>query len=69
MLLVFRRRVQLADPHAVVGAFTVDTVVHAGDDLPAAAYADTLTSMPALTAPVLKLTGASEDPGVVASAV
>jgi magnesium chelatase subunit I len=69
VLLVFRRRVQLADPHAVVGAFTQDTVVHAGDDLPAAAYADTLTSMPALTAPVLKLTGASEDPGVVASAV
>jgi magnesium chelatase subunit I len=69
VLLVFRRRVQLADPHAVVGAFTDETVVHAGDDLPADAYADTLSSMPTLSAPVLKLTGGSEDPGVVASAV
>ena len=69
VLLVFRRRVQLADPHAVVGAFTDETVVHAGDDLAAAAYADTLSSMPTLSAPVLKLTGGSEDPGVVASAV
>jgi magnesium chelatase subunit I len=69
VLLVFRRRVQLADPQAVVAAFDADTVVHAGDDLPAAAYAGTLTQMPALSAPVLKLTGGSEDPGVVASAV
>ena len=51
------------------GAFTDETVVHAGDDLPAAAYADTLAQMPALSAPVLALTGGSEDPGVVASAV
>ena len=69
VLLVFRRRVHLADPQAVVGAFTTDTVVHAGDDLPASAYATTLTQMPALSAPVLALTGGSEDPGVVASAV
>jgi magnesium chelatase subunit I len=53
----------------MVGAFTADTVVHAGDDLPAAAYAGTLSEMPALSAPVLALTGGSEDPGVVASAV
>jgi len=52
-----------------VGAFTTDTVVHAGDDLPASAYATTLSQMPALSAPVLALTGGSEDPGVVASAV
>ncbi len=69
VLLVFRRRVVLADPQAVVGAFTTDTVVHAGDDLPASAYATTLAQMPALSAPVLGLTGGSEDPGVVASAV
>jgi magnesium chelatase subunit I len=69
VLLVFRRRVQLADPQAVISAFTVDTVVHAGDDLPADAYAGTLAQMPALSAPVLKLTGGSEDPGVVASAL
>jgi magnesium chelatase subunit I len=69
VLLVFRRRVQLDDPQAVIGAFEVDTVVHAGDDLPATAYAGTLAQMPPLSAPVLKLTGGSEDPGVVASAV
>ncbi len=69
VLLVFRRRVQLADPQGVVAAFSADTVVHAGDDLPAAAYTSTLTQMPALSAPVLKLTAGSEDPGVVASAL
>jgi magnesium chelatase subunit I len=69
VLLVFRRRVVLADPQAVVGAFTTDTVVHAGDDLPDTAYAATLGQIPALSAPVLALTGGSEDPGVVASAV
>ncbi|MGD0391499.1 MAG: sigma 54-interacting transcriptional regulator [Acidimicrobiales bacterium] len=69
VLLVFRRRVVLADPQSVVGAFTTETVVHAGDDLPASAYAAILAQMPALSAPVLGLTGGSEDPGVVASAV
>ena len=59
----------LADPQAVVGSFTAETVVHAGDDLPASAYAETLAELPALSAPVLALTGGSEDPGVVASAV
>jgi magnesium chelatase subunit I len=53
----------------VVASFTTETVVHAGDDLPASAYATTLTQMQALSAPVLALTGGSEDPGLVASAV
>jgi magnesium chelatase subunit I len=69
VLLVFRRRVVLDDPQAVIGAFTADTVVHAGDDLPASAYAGTLAQLPALSSPVLGLTAGSEDPGVVASAV
>jgi magnesium chelatase subunit I len=68
VLLVFRRRVHLAEPQAVVGAFTEDTVVHAGDDLAATAYAETLELVPALSAPVLALTGGSEDPAMVASA-
>jgi len=67
VLLVFRRRVHLADPKPVIEAFTEETVVHAGDDLPAAAYAETLSALPALSGPVLALAG-SEDPGVVASA-
>jgi magnesium chelatase subunit I len=68
VLLVFRRRVHLAEPQTVVGAFTEDTVVHAGDDLPSSAYAETLELVPALSAPVLSLTGGSEDPAMVASA-
>ena len=63
VLLVFRRRVHLAEPQAVVGAFTEETVVHAGDDLTSSAYAETLALLPALSAPVLGLTGGSEDPG------
>ena len=69
VLIVFRRRVVLDDPAAVVGSFTSETVVHAGDDLPAAAYASTLAQMPALSAPVVHLTGGSEDPALVASAL
>ena len=68
VLLVFRRRVHLAEPQALVGSFTEDTVVHAGDDLAATAYAETLELVPALSAPVLALTGGSEDPAMVASA-
>ena len=68
VLLVFRRRVHLTDPQAVIGAFTEDTVVHAGDDLPSAAYSETLQQVSALSTPVLVLTGGSEDPAMVASA-
>jgi magnesium chelatase subunit I len=68
VLLVFRRRVHLAEPQALVGSFTEDTVVHAGDDLAASAYAETFELVPALSAPVLALTGGSEDPAMVASA-
>ncbi len=38
VLAVFRRRVTLADPGAVVASFEAEQVVHAGDDLPAAEY-------------------------------
>jgi magnesium chelatase subunit I len=68
VLMVFRRRVVFQDPQGVVAAFSEDTVVHAGDDLPSAAYAETLTRMPVLSQPVLALAG-SEDPAVVASAL
>jgi magnesium chelatase subunit I len=68
ILVVFRRRVVLDDPQGVVAAFSEDTVVHAGDDLPSSAYAETLTRMPVLSGPVLALAG-SEDPAVVASAL
>ncbi|MHB1711149.1 MAG: MoxR family ATPase [Acidimicrobiales bacterium] len=69
VLSVFRRRVILEDPRAVVEAFGEETVVHAGDDLPAAAYLDILTALPVLSGPVAALAAGSEHPGVVASAV
>ncbi|MGC8463205.1 MAG: magnesium chelatase [Acidimicrobiales bacterium] len=68
VVTVFRRRVRLANPQEVVGAFTDDTVVHAGDDLPSGVYLDTLERLPALAEPVLALAGGTEEPGVVASA-
>ena len=69
MLLVFRRRVALADPQAVVGAFTTDTVVHAGDDLPASAYATTLARCRPSPPRCWASPAGPRTPGVVASAV
>ena len=69
VLTVFRRRVVLDDPKAIVAAFEEQTVVHAGDDLPSAAYADILTRLPVLAGPVGRLSGGAEDAAVVASAV
>ena len=51
MLPVFRRRVTLDDPGAIVGAFTEQVVVHAGDDLPSAAYLAVLADIPELEPP------------------
>jgi magnesium chelatase subunit I len=68
VVTVFRRRVRMANPQGVVGAFTEETVVHAGDDLPSGAYLDTLERLPALAEPVFALAGGTEEPGVVASA-
>ncbi len=68
-LLVFRRRVHLAEPQPIIEAFAEDMVVHAGDDLPSAAYADILAAVPALAEPVSRLTDGSSDPAVVASAL
>jgi magnesium chelatase subunit I len=67
VLAVFRRRVPTEQLGAVVAAFDDTRVVHAGDDLPASAYAEMLSAMPALESPVLALAG-GETPGAVASA-
>ncbi len=67
VLAVFRRRAPTDQLAAVVGAFDEARVVHAGDDLPAAAYGDVLADVPALEKPVLAVAG-SETPGAVASA-
>ncbi|MHB8680832.1 MAG: sigma 54-interacting transcriptional regulator [Acidimicrobiales bacterium] len=67
VLAVFRRRVPTEQLGPVVAAFDDTRVVHAGDDLPAAAYAEMLAALPELEAPVLALAG-GETPGAVASA-
>ena len=71
VLSVFRRRVTLDDPAAIVGAFTEQVVVHAGDDLPSAAYLAVLADLPELEPPTRALAGpdAAESPALMASAL
>lgn len=71
VLAVFRRRVTLADPAAVLAAFDAEVVVHAGDDLPAAEYMAVLRDLPALEHPTRALAGpdADESPALLASAL
>jgi magnesium chelatase subunit I len=71
VLAVFRRRVTLEDPGAVVGSFTEGTVVHTGDDLASADYLSVLNDMPALEQPTRTLAGpdAAESPALVAAAL
>ena len=68
---VFRRRVTLSDPAAIVGAFTEQVVVHAGDDLPSSAYLAVLADIPELEPPTRSLGGpeAAESPALMASAL
>jgi magnesium chelatase subunit I len=70
-LSVFRRRVTLEDPSGIVGAFTEQVVVHAGDDLPSAAYLAVLADIPELEPPTRALAGpdAAESPALMASAL
>ena len=70
-LLVFRRRVTLNDPSTIVAAFTEQVVVHAGDDLPSAAYLAVLADIPELEPPTRALAGpdATESPALMASAL
>jgi len=71
VLSVFRRRVTLADPGAVVSAFSEGMVVHAGDDLAAGEYLAVLRDMPALEPPARAIIGGSspESPALMASAL
>jgi len=67
VLAVFRRRCPTEQLGPIVNAFDEARVVHAGDDLPASAYAQVLAQVPALEGPVLALAG-GETPGAVAAA-
>jgi magnesium chelatase subunit I len=70
-LAVFRRRVTLNDPATIVAAFSEQVVVHAGDDLPSAAYLAVLADIPELEPPTRALAGpdAAESPALMASAL
>ncbi len=69
VLAVFRRRVVLTDPAGVVADFDAGTVVHTGDDLPAAQYLAALREVPALEGPVRALAGdQGESPAMLAAA-
>jgi magnesium chelatase subunit I len=71
VLSVFRRRVTLEDPGAVVGSFGEGSVVHTGDDLASADYLTVLADMPALEPPTRALAGpdAGESPALMAAAL
>jgi magnesium chelatase subunit I len=69
VLTTFRSRFNLGVLADVVTAFEEGRVVHAGEDLPSAAYVDLVSEVPALRAPVSELTGDDESPAAVASAV
>jgi magnesium chelatase subunit I len=68
VLEVFRARVRPELLGDLVTAFDDGRVVHTGDELPAADYADLLSSMPELS-PVLTELAVGETPAGVASAV
>jgi magnesium chelatase subunit I len=67
VLTVFKARCPIEQLHGVVASFDEGTVVHVGDDVPAAEYVEALKRMPALRRPVMSLAG-NEGPGAVASA-
>ena len=68
VLTVFKERCPIDQLRGVVDAFEDGSVVHAGDDVPAASYVELLAKMPDLRRQVLALAG-SESPAAVASAV
>ena len=68
VLSVFKERCPIEQLRGVVDAFEDGSVVHAGDDVPAASYVELLTKIPDLRRQVVSLTG-GESPAAVASAV
>ncbi len=69
VLAVFKARVPTESLRDIVASFDGGAVVHAGDDVASADYADLVAAVPALREPVGRLAGGSESPAVVASAV
>jgi magnesium chelatase subunit I len=71
VLAVFRRRVTLADPTAVLHSFDAEVVVHTGDDLATTDYLEVLADLPDLEPPSRAIAGpeADEHPELLAAAL
>jgi magnesium chelatase subunit I len=67
VLTVFKERFAIEDLRDVIDAFDDQTVVSAGEDVSSADYVRLLDTIPALRAPVARLTGGDESPAAVAS--
>jgi len=65
---VFKDRCPIEQLRDVPAAFEGGTIVHAGDDVAAASYAEVLQNVPSLAGPARELAG-SEDPGAIAAAI
>ncbi len=68
VLTVFKERCPIEQFRDVPTSFDGGQVVHAGDDVAAASYAEVLQNVPTLAGPARELAG-SEDPGAIASAI
>ncbi len=64
----FTENVVLEEAGDIVAAFTSEVIVHVGDDLPTAAYLETLASLPALEGPVRRVAGPDASDGELAAA-
>ncbi len=69
ILTVFKEHVSAESIRQVIDAFEADLTLSAGDDLPVSAYADNLSKVPAMSAPVAGLVGNSTSTGAKASAM
>ena len=69
VLTVFKEHFSAESVRQVVDAFEEDLTLSAGDDLPVTAYADMLSTTPALVGAIAGLVGDSESDAVKASAI
>ena len=69
VLTVFKEVLPFDQVREVVNSFEEGTIAHTGEDVPSADLAALLESVPALRAPVARLTGGDESPAAVAAAI
>ena len=69
VLTVYKKRAPGEMMREVVSAFEEGAIAHVGEDIPSGDLVALVSEVPSLRAPVLALTGGSESPALVASAV